>query len=67
MGDHEAEIHDWSDRSEVVVDAHAADPSGGNRAVWGQQRRYRWNGAHVMLTALDLARRLYLIKPPPKR
>ncbi|WP_432003548.1 ribosome-inactivating family protein [Streptomyces sioyaensis] len=67
VGDHEAEIHDWSDRSEVVMDARAADLSGGNRAVWGQQRPYRWNGANVMLTALDLARRLYLIKPPPKR
>ncbi|MFI9077290.1 ribosome-inactivating family protein [Streptomyces sioyaensis] len=67
VGDHEAEIHDWSDRSGVVVGARAADPSGSNRSVWGQQRPYRWNGANVMLTALDLARRLYLIKPPPKR
>ncbi|MFG2860496.1 ribosome-inactivating family protein [Streptomyces sioyaensis] len=67
VGDHEAELHDWSDRSEVVVGAHAADPSGGNRSVWGQGHRYRWNGAIVTLTALDLARRLYLIKPPPKR
>jgi len=24
-------------------------------------------GANVLLTALDLARRIYLIKPPPKR
>ncbi|AJC52927.1 ribosome-inactivating family protein [Streptomyces sp. 769] len=67
VGDHEAEIHDWNDRSGVVVAAHVADPSGGNRSVWGQQRPYRWNGANVMLAALDLARRLYLIKPPPKR
>ncbi|WP_310725934.1 hypothetical protein [Streptomyces sp. N2A] len=49
------------------MNAHAADPSGGNRSVWGQQHLYRWNGANVMLTALDLARRRYLIKPPPKR
>ncbi|WP_158795104.1 hypothetical protein [Streptomyces sp. NRRL S-337] len=35
-------------------------------SVWGQQHPYRWNGANVMLTALDLTRRLYLIKPPPK-
>ncbi|WP_157879977.1 hypothetical protein [Streptomyces natalensis] len=31
-----------------------------------QQRSNLWNGTNVMLTDLDLARRLYLIKPPPK-
>jgi hypothetical protein len=67
VGDHEEEIHDWSDRSTIVVNAHAADPSGTVDSVWRQQRQYRWNGANVLLTALDLARRIYLIKPPPKR
>ncbi|MFC9283065.1 ribosome-inactivating family protein [Streptomyces collinus] len=67
VGDHEQEIHDWSDRSTVVVNAHAADPSGTVGSVWQQQRRYPWNGANVLLTALDLARRIYLIKPPPRR
>ncbi|MFJ9819291.1 ribosome-inactivating family protein [Streptomyces sp. NPDC101151] len=67
VGAHEQELHDWSDRSTIVVNAHAADPSGTFGSVWQQQRRYTWNGANVLLTALDLARRIYLIKPPPKR
>ncbi|MFJ9615227.1 ribosome-inactivating family protein [Streptomyces noursei] len=63
---HADEIQNWGQRSEVVVEAHRADPSGNNASVWQQQRSYRWNGTNVMLTDLDLARRLYLIKPPPK-
>ncbi|QHC23745.1 ribosome-inactivating family protein [Streptomyces sp. GS7] len=64
---HADEIQNWGQRSGVVVDAHRADPSGNNGSVWQQQRSYSWNGTNVMLTDLDLARRLYLIKPPPKR
>ncbi|MGI5350253.1 ribosome-inactivating family protein [Streptomyces sp. CA-250714] len=66
VGDHENELHDWTDRSTVVANAHAADPSGDNGSVWRQPRRYDWNGARVLLTALDLARRIYLIKPPTR-
>ncbi|MFF2807013.1 ribosome-inactivating family protein [Streptomyces sp. NPDC058000] len=66
VGSHADEITSWNQRSQVVVQARAADPNGAGEA-WRQRREYRWNGADVLLTALDLARRLYLIKPPTKR
>ncbi|MFH8388152.1 ribosome-inactivating family protein [Streptomyces sp. NPDC018036] len=66
VGGHADEIRNWDQRSQVVLQARAADPSG-NGEVWQQRREYAWNGARVLLTALDLARRLYLIKPPARR
>lgn len=62
---HADEITSWDQRSQVVIQARAADPSGTGE-VWQQRREYRWNGAWVLLTALDLARRMYLIKPPQR-
>ncbi|MEU0820252.1 ribosome-inactivating family protein [Streptomyces mirabilis] len=64
--DHADEITNWNQRSGVVLQARAADPSGYGE-VWQQRREYAWNGARVLLTALDLARRLYLIKPPTRK
>ena len=43
VGNHENELHDWTDRSRVVANAHAADPSGADGSVWRQPRRYDWN------------------------
>ncbi|MFF4948481.1 ribosome-inactivating family protein [Streptomyces chattanoogensis] len=63
---HADEIRSWDQRSGVVLQARAADPTG-NGEVWQQRRQYAWNGAQVLLTALDLARRLYLIKPPARK
>ncbi|MFE5022551.1 hypothetical protein ACFRAO_04235 [Streptomyces sp. NPDC056656] len=62
---HADEITSWDQRSQVVIQARTADPSGTGE-VWQQRREYRWNGAFVLLTALDLARRMYLIKPPQR-
>ncbi|MGW7486156.1 ribosome-inactivating family protein [Streptomyces sp. NPDC054786] len=66
VGNHADEIRNWDQRSRVVFQARATDPSGDGE-VWQQRREYDWNGAHVLLTALDLARRLYLIKPPTRK
>ncbi|MFJ8675705.1 hypothetical protein [Streptomyces sp. NPDC093589] len=66
VGNHADEIRNWDQRSRVIFQARATDPSG-NGEVWQQRREYDWNGAHVLLTALDLARRLYLIKPPTRK
>ncbi|MFE2993246.1 hypothetical protein [Streptomyces sp. NPDC059262] len=66
MGNHADEITSWDQRSQVVIQARAADPSGYGE-VWQQRREYLCNGARVLLTALDLARRLYLIKPPTRK
>lgn len=66
VGNHADEITSWDQRSQVVIQARAADPSGYGE-VWQQRREYLWNGARVLLTALDLARRLYLIKPPTRK
>ncbi|MFH8569325.1 ribosome-inactivating family protein [Streptomyces sp. NPDC017993] len=66
VGTHEDEILNWNQRSGVILRARAADPTG-NGEVWQQRREYDWNGAQVLLTALDLARRLYLIKPPTRK
>ncbi len=63
---HADEIRSWDQRSGVVLRAREGD-STGNGQVWQERREYRWNGNQVLFTALDLARRLYLIKPPPKR
>ncbi|MFG2140232.1 ribosome-inactivating family protein [Streptomyces sp. NPDC048650] len=66
VGSHADEIRNWDQRSRVVFQARATDPSGYGE-VWQQRRAYDWNGARVLLTALDLARRLYLIKPPTRK
>ncbi|MFC7308856.1 ribosome-inactivating family protein [Streptomyces monticola] len=66
VGNHSDEITSWDQGSQAVLRARAADPSG-NGEVWQQRREVRWNGAWVFLSALDLARRLYLIKPPAKK
>lgn len=63
---HADEITSWDQDSQVVIRARAADPTG-NQEVWQQRREYAWNGARVLLSALDLARRLYLIKPPTRK
>ncbi|MFF1356679.1 ribosome-inactivating family protein [Streptomyces sp. NPDC058297] len=66
VGRHADEITSWDQESQVVIQARAADPSGYGD-VWQQRREHVWNGARVLLTALDLARRLYLIKPPTRK
>ncbi|TJZ54107.1 hypothetical protein FCH28_12970 [Streptomyces piniterrae] len=66
VGGHASEIRNWDHGSQAVLQARAADPTG-NGEVWQQRRQYAWNGAQVLLTALDLARRLYLIKPPTRK
>ncbi|WP_411124044.1 ribosome-inactivating family protein [Streptomyces sp. x-19] len=63
---HADEIRSWDQRSGVVLQARATDPTGNGQA-WQQRRPYRWNGNQVLFTALDLARRLYLIKPPARK
>ncbi|MFK0294755.1 ribosome-inactivating family protein [Streptomyces sp. NPDC090442] len=63
---HADEIRTWDQRSGAVLQARATDPTG-NGQVWQQRRRYPWNGNQVLFTALDLARRLYLIKPPARK
>ncbi|MFI9804276.1 hypothetical protein ACIHEJ_07875 [Streptomyces sp. NPDC052301] len=38
VGPREYEIHDWSDRSALVVNAHTVDSSGTVGSVWQQRR-----------------------------
>ncbi|MEV0374945.1 ribosome-inactivating family protein [Streptomyces sp. NPDC050636] len=63
---HSDEITSWDQGSQAVLRARTADPNGTGEA-WQQHHEVRWNGAWVLLSALDLARRLYLIKPPTRK
>ncbi|MER7026203.1 MULTISPECIES: ribosome-inactivating family protein [Streptomyces] len=62
VGNHADEIQNWSSRSEVVVNARREDPTG-TGPEWLLRVPTRWNGAMVWLSALDLARRIALVKP----